>query len=178
MDAWAVYDSTTEPAITALGNRIRFAYIAVYATGGKGPDKTAGNFLEAAEFGVGVVTAKRSAYGVKRLQALIDGDNSESRYLGMSENSIGIRVESESNAESIFVLKVEKNDQFAVLTDANGKYLTARGDAVVVTDTLEPGSRWVIRNPLKTNLNSNDGWFSLESANDPGRFLRHYSLFV
>ena len=61
MDAWAVYESTTEPAITALGNKIRFAYIAVYATGGKGPDKTEGNFLDAAEFGVGVVTAKRRA---------------------------------------------------------------------------------------------------------------------
>ncbi len=60
-DAWAVYDSTTEPAFTALGNKIRFAYIAVYATGGKGPDKTEGNFLDAAEFGVGVVTAKRKA---------------------------------------------------------------------------------------------------------------------
>jgi WD40 repeat protein len=61
MDAWAVYDSTTEPAIAALGNKIRFAYIAVYATGGKGPDKTEGNFLDAAEFGVGVVTAKRKS---------------------------------------------------------------------------------------------------------------------
>jgi hypothetical protein len=44
-----------------LGNKIRFAYIAVYATGGKGPDKTEGNFLDAAEFGVGVVTATRRA---------------------------------------------------------------------------------------------------------------------
>ena len=96
----------------------------------------------------------------------------------MSENSIGIPVEAESNAESIFVLKIEKNDQFAVLTDANGKYLTSQGDAVVVTDTPEPGSRSVIRNPLKTNPNPNDGWFSLEFANDPGRFLRHYSLLV
>ena len=60
-DAWAVYNSTTDPAITALGNKIRFAYIAVHATGGKGPDKTEGNFLDAAEFGVGVVTAKRKA---------------------------------------------------------------------------------------------------------------------
>jgi eukaryotic-like serine/threonine-protein kinase len=65
MDAWAVYDSTTEPAITALGNKIRFAYIAVYATGGKGPDKTEGNFLDSAEFGVGVVTAKRETGSAK-----------------------------------------------------------------------------------------------------------------
>ena len=47
-----------------------------------------------------------------------------------------------------------------------------------MTDTLEEGSRWLIVNPLKTDLNPNDGWFSLESANDPGIFLRHYSLFV
>ena len=57
-DAWAVCDSTTEPTITALGNKVRFAYSAVFATGGKGSDKTEGNFLDAAVFGVGVLTAK------------------------------------------------------------------------------------------------------------------------
>jgi hypothetical protein len=56
--AWAVYDSTTEPNIVALGNKVRFAYTAVFATGGKGPDLTEGNFLDAADFGVGVVPAK------------------------------------------------------------------------------------------------------------------------
>jgi hypothetical protein len=60
-DAWAVYNSTTETAIKALGHKVRFAYSAVYATGGRGPDKTEGNFLDAAEFGVGVVTAKRKS---------------------------------------------------------------------------------------------------------------------
>jgi hypothetical protein len=96
----------------------------------------------------------------------------------MSENSIGIPVETESNSENIFVLKVQKNNNSAVVANNNGKFLTAQGEAVVLTDTLEPGSRWVIRNPLKTDLSPNDGWFSLESATDPGRFLRHYSLFV
>jgi Tol biopolymer transport system component len=56
-NAWAVYNSTTEPTITALGNPVRFAYSAVSATSGKGPDKTEGNFLDAANFGVGVVSA-------------------------------------------------------------------------------------------------------------------------
>jgi hypothetical protein len=60
-DAWAVYNSTTDPAIKAIGNKVRFAYTAIRATGGKGPDKTEGNFLDAAELGVGVVTAKRKA---------------------------------------------------------------------------------------------------------------------
>lgn len=63
--AWAVYDSTTEPTIAALGNKLRFAFSAVYATGGKGPDNTEGNFLDAACFGVGVATAKGRAHGVK-----------------------------------------------------------------------------------------------------------------
>ena len=45
-DVWAVYNSTTETPIKAIGNRIRFAYTAVYATGGEGPDKTEGNFLD------------------------------------------------------------------------------------------------------------------------------------
>ena len=60
-DAWAVYDSTTDHSIKALGNRVRFAFSAVYATGGRGPDNIEGNFLDAAEFGVGVVTAKPSS---------------------------------------------------------------------------------------------------------------------
>jgi eukaryotic-like serine/threonine-protein kinase len=60
-DAWAVYNSTTETTIKAIGHKVRFAYSAVYATGGQGPDKTEGNFLDAAEFGVGVVTAKRKS---------------------------------------------------------------------------------------------------------------------
>ena len=54
--AWAVYNSTTEPRIEALGNTLRFAFTAVSVTGGNGPENTEGNFLDAAEFGVGVLT--------------------------------------------------------------------------------------------------------------------------
>jgi hypothetical protein len=50
--AWAVYDSTEEKKIKALGNTVRFAYGAVKsATGEIG----AGNFLDAANFGEGVI---------------------------------------------------------------------------------------------------------------------------
>ncbi len=59
--AWAVYDSTAVPAIAAMGNKVRFAFTAVHATSGKGPDKTEGNFLDAVELGVGVVTKKRES---------------------------------------------------------------------------------------------------------------------
>lgn len=58
---WAVYKSTSEPKIHALGNTVRFAYNAISATGGEGADKTEGNFLDAADFGVGVITAKRNS---------------------------------------------------------------------------------------------------------------------
>ena len=52
-DAWAVYDSTTEPTIKALGNTVMFAYSAIStATGELGE----GNLLDAANFGVGVVS--------------------------------------------------------------------------------------------------------------------------
>ena len=57
-NAWAVYDSTTETPILARGNTVRFAYNAVDATDGAGPHNTEGNFLDVADFGVGVVTAK------------------------------------------------------------------------------------------------------------------------
>jgi WD40 repeat protein/serine/threonine protein kinase len=60
-DAWAVYNSRTEPEIKAIGNKVRFAYTAIRATGGKGPENTEGNFLDSAEFGVGVVTTKHKA---------------------------------------------------------------------------------------------------------------------
>ena len=96
----------------------------------------------------------------------------------MRQNRVGVSVEANSNEESTFVLKIEKRDRFAVLTNSDGKYLTAQGEAVVLTDTLESRSRWVIRNPLKADLNPNDGWFSLESAKALWTFLRHYSLFV
>jgi WD40 repeat protein len=120
-----------------------------------------------------------NVYGVKRLHALLVGvKDFECRYLGMRQDRVGIQVETESNSESIFAFTIEKKDNVAILTSGEGRFLTARGEAVVLTDTLEEGSRWVIRNPLKTNLDPNDGWFSLESASDPGRFLRHFSLFV
>lgn len=142
--AWAVYDNTTEPTIKAMGNKVRFAFSAVYATGEKGPDKTEGNFLDAAYFGVGVVTAKRKAYGVKRLQAFLGGgDHSKNHYLGMRNDSVGIPVETSSKNESIFVLKIDSKDNFAVLTNSDGQYVTARGEAVVLTGTLEQGSRWI-----------------------------------
>lgn len=177
--AWAVYDSTTEPSIVAMGNRVRFAYAAVFATGGKGPDNTEGNFLDSTEFGVGVVTAKRKAYGVKRLQAFLDGgENYEKHYLGLRNSEVGLSGEANPDSESIFVLKIEKKDTVAVLTNSEGKYVTARGEAVVLTETLEEGSQWVIRHPLKSGLDPDAGWFSLESASDPGRFLRHFLLYA
>lgn len=100
--AWAVYDSTTEPEIKAVGNRVRFAYSAVAATGGDGPDKTEGNFLDAAHFGVNGEVASRHAYGIKKLQVFSDnGKHPENRYLGMRENNVGIAGETESSGESI-----------------------------------------------------------------------------
>ncbi len=53
-EAWEVYTNTSEVPIVTLGNTIRFAYTAVYGTGGRGPDKTEGNFLDSVNFGVDV----------------------------------------------------------------------------------------------------------------------------
>jgi hypothetical protein len=49
--AWGFYTSAGEPTITALGNTIRFAYQAVSTASG---NSTVGNFIDAADFGVGV----------------------------------------------------------------------------------------------------------------------------
>ena len=75
-DAWAVYDSTKEKQIKALGNTVRFAYGAISATGG---NKGQGNFLDAADFGIGVVAAKRNQPGVLTAAIEAIGFDPESR---------------------------------------------------------------------------------------------------
>ena len=50
-DAWGFYTSAGESAITALGNTTRFAYQALTTASG---NDTVGNFIDAADFGVGV----------------------------------------------------------------------------------------------------------------------------
>lgn len=132
-----------------------------------------------AELTISESTANPAAYGVKRLQALLAGrKDTEVYYLGMKENRIGLSPEVDSRSGNPLVLTIEKKDRFAVLTNGEGRFLTANGEAVFLTDTLEEGSRWVIGKLLTTDLNAEEGWFSLESANAPDRFLRHYSLFV
>jgi hypothetical protein len=48
--AWGFYDASGEAAIYSLGNTVRFSYTAVSSAGGA----SVGNFLDAADFGVGV----------------------------------------------------------------------------------------------------------------------------
>ena len=80
-----------------------------------------------AEFARKESTANPAAYGVKKLQALLVGrDDSESHYLGMRQNRVGVAVETNSNDESTLVLKIEKKDKFAVLKNSEGKFLTAQ----------------------------------------------------
>lgn len=59
---WKVYDSNGEPKILALGNKVRFAYSAVKTapSSSASPANTEGNFLDSADFGVGVVTKNAS----------------------------------------------------------------------------------------------------------------------
>ena len=57
-EAWVVYNSANEQQMKALGNTVRFAYTAIHGTGGKGPDKTEGNFLDSVYFGIDVIRAE------------------------------------------------------------------------------------------------------------------------
>lgn len=75
----------------------------------------------------------------------------------MRQSRVGVPVKADSNEESTFVLKIEKRDKLSVVTNREGMFLTARGETVIMTDTLEQGSHWVIGNPLKTELDPNDG---------------------
>ena len=49
--AWGFYTSAEELPIAALGNTIRFAYQALTTASG---NSTVGNFIDAADFGVGI----------------------------------------------------------------------------------------------------------------------------
>lgn len=51
-NAWALYDSSTEAAIIAPGNPLQFSFESVSSAGG---NAAVGNFLDAVEFGVGIV---------------------------------------------------------------------------------------------------------------------------
>ncbi|MDO9227761.1 MAG: PEP-CTERM sorting domain-containing protein [Pseudomonadota bacterium] len=53
-NAWAFYTSAGEAPIIALGNNVRFAYESISAAGG---NPAISNFLDAADFGVGVAVA-------------------------------------------------------------------------------------------------------------------------
>jgi hypothetical protein len=60
-DHWKVYTSETEKEIKSLGNTLRFAYEAVSTFTGELGE---GNLLDAANFGIGVVTHKHEVAGV------------------------------------------------------------------------------------------------------------------
>lgn len=49
--SWGFYTSAGEAPIVALGNTVRFSYVSVSAAGG---NDSVGNFIDAADFGVGV----------------------------------------------------------------------------------------------------------------------------
>ncbi len=85
-DAWAVYDNANEDMIRALGNTVRFAYTAVHGTGGQGPDKTEGNFLDSVTFGIEVRNQPKRTFTAEQASKLLIGKwkanlkETESRY--------------------------------------------------------------------------------------------------
>jgi formylglycine-generating enzyme required for sulfatase activity len=72
-DAWAVYDNANESPIQALGNTVRFAYTAVHGTGGRGPDKTEGNFLDSVTFGIEVRNQPKRTFTAEQASKLLIG---------------------------------------------------------------------------------------------------------
>lgn len=129
------------------------------------------------------------ATGYKKLQAFgAGGEQSTHHYLGMREGKVGLPEDTNPNGENVFVLLVEKAENGVALRaytvdkegylvgDAN--YVTAQGEDVVLTSQFEEGSLWLIRDPNQSGLNAEDRWVSLESAAQPGSFLRHFSHFA
>ena len=73
-EAWEVYTNTSEVPIVTLGNTIRFAYTAVYGTGGRGPDKTEGNFLDSVNFGVDVGRPPTRSFTLEEAKQMLIGE--------------------------------------------------------------------------------------------------------
>jgi hypothetical protein len=108
----------------------------------------------------------QKAFGSKKLQTWgIGGENTSNDFLNQTEGKLSVGA-------GPLVLTVQKEGDVAILKTADGKFVTAGEEAVTLTDTEQPGSKWIVRLPLKTD--AGDGWFSLESASGPGKFLRHY----
>jgi len=73
-EAWEVYTNTSEVPIVTLGNTIRFAYTAIHGTGGRGPDKTEGNFLDSVNFGVDVGRPATRSFTLEEAKQMLIGE--------------------------------------------------------------------------------------------------------
>ncbi len=157
-DAWAVYNSTTEEQIKALGNTVRFGYGAVStATGELGE----GNLLDAADFGIGVVSIprsvidptgpssgseriKRSGSFLTKVPYLRSAVRQTTKDLAVGENSSGFRVVmvpgSDSGAQVMNPLLVTPEVAIVKTQLANGSFEEPRGiDNGFVFSQLMPG---------------------------------------
>lgn len=195
--AWKVYGSTSEPKISALGNTVRFAYTAVDATDGKGANKSEGNFLDAAHFGVNVVTKHK----VKKQNPnkVVDTGDSETKPQlpknfivqtygihgqgndGQTPAFIGLN---EKGERKIIEMPLDKalnngNSVKAITLERLGGGLVALkiGDRYLPDLSLTKGdvNRYKVVAPVYPPKAGEKDFFSLELANKPGTYLRHMS---
>lgn len=114
-DAWEVYTNTSDVPIVTLGNTIRFAYTAVYGTGGRGPDKTEGNFLDSVNFGVEVGRPATPRFTLEQAKQMLIGEwkadraKTETRY-GKLDSMVRSMV-----CEG-FLLKFSADNDFQLVT--------------------------------------------------------------
>ncbi len=114
-EAWEVYTNTSEVPIVTLGNTIRFAYTAVYGTGGRGPDKTEGNFLDSVYFGIDVGRPATPSFTLEEAKQMLIGEwkadraKTETRY-GKLDSMVRSMV-----CEG-FLLKFSADNDFRLVT--------------------------------------------------------------
>lgn len=184
-EAWAVYNSTKEPRIFAMGNTVRFAYSAVHGTGGKGPNKSEGNFLDDADFGVGVVTArsKPSIVAVPQLPTEfivqtygIGGQGNQDQtpaFIGIEDGKLRIielpLEQARKNEKGVQTITRVKLDGGLVALKVGDRYLPD------FAKTIGPANQYREVAPVFPPKPGEKDFISLESAHEPGKYLRHFS---
>ncbi|MEZ6057196.1 MAG: hypothetical protein R3C01_10880 [Planctomycetaceae bacterium] len=131
-DKWMKYTHEGEKQIVAKGNTIRFAYTAIFGTAPTGNDKSQGNLLDAADFGVGVVTTPQFTFVNKK------GDGTAELHLTLHDT--GERVKGPQGQDN-HVYEIETADGWL--------HSEGSGDGAAVKMNGTEKTKWVLHQHSK-----------------------------
>ncbi len=163
-DAWAVYNSTTEQKIKALGNTVRFAYGAVSAAGG---NLGQGNLLDAADFGVGVVSEAPPENAMKL--DIVDGGAFTFGYRTTAMPGFNEFPNTDSPHPGIMRRNIKDGDYFSFAQNTRDTELKAQETSLVHYPAKSEGS-----GVLSPGINPGDIAIARFTAMDDGEY--HFKI--